>query len=35
MKLGISRKNISELREKLSISKLMRKDWLLKKFEEI
>lgn len=35
LKLGISRKNVSDIKEKLLISLPMRKDWLINKFEEI
>ncbi|MBE2217268.1 MAG: hypothetical protein IAE90_03630 [Ignavibacteria bacterium] len=35
LKLGLSRKNAAEVKEKLTNSLPMRKDWLIKKFEEI
>lgn len=34
LKLGISRKNVMDIREKLVNSLPMRKDWLIKKFDE-
>ncbi|MEO8514731.1 MAG: hypothetical protein ABI543_14320 [Ignavibacteria bacterium] len=35
LKLGISRKNLIDVNEKLKSSLPMRKDWLLKKFDEL
>ncbi len=35
LKLGLSRKNAAEVKEKLANSLPMRKDWLIKKFDEI
>lgn len=35
LKLGLSRKSVNDVKEKLTNSLPMRKDWLIKKFEEI